>query len=114
MLGRLIRVAIAILLVLAVVRAGEAFLAHYRFSDAVDLIAERGVRTDEAAVRAAVADAVSRFGVPVNLDQVAVRIQPEHVYIDIAYTRPIEVLPRYRYPWRFEVHAHGWIVPSGR
>jgi hypothetical protein len=113
MMARLIRLVLVALVLLAVYRTGQVSLDHYRFSDQVDRIAQRSVRTTEPEVRVAVADAAARFRIPVNVDDVAVRLQAEHVYIDLAYTRTIEILPRYHYPWRFEVHAHGWVVPSG-
>lgn len=113
MIGRLIRLVLVVLVLLGAWRIGQVSLAHYRFADEVDLIAQRGVRTSEPEVRAAVSDAATRFGIPVTADDVAIRIQAEHVYVDLAYIRQVEILPRYRYPWRFEVHAHGWVVPSG-
>ena len=112
-MGRIIRLAIVAVLLLGGWRTGQAYLAHYKFSDEVDQIAERGVRTDDESVRGAVNEAAGRFGIPLNAAAVNVRLQGEHVYIDLAYTRQIEFLPRYRYPWKFEVHAHGWEVPSG-
>jgi hypothetical protein len=112
-MGRIIRLVIVALVLLAAWRSGQVFMAHYRFSDEVDTIAERGVRTDDAAVRGAVNEAAGRFGIPVKIDDVAIRLQGEHVYIDLTYVQSIEILPRYRLPWTFEVHAHGWEVPSG-
>ncbi len=113
MIARLIRIGLAALLVFAAFRVGQSFLAHYTFADEIDQIAQRGVRTDEEEVRAAVAEAATRLGAPVDPARVAVRVQGEHVYIDLRYTRAIEILPRVTYPWEFEVNAHGWVVPSG-
>ena len=113
MLGRLIRIALAALVIFASWRVGQAYLAHYRFSDEVSRIAQRGVHTDEAEVRAAVDEAADRLGIPVDPGKVAVRLAGEHVYVDLRYTRTIEVLPRYTYPWEFSVSAHGWVVPMG-
>jgi hypothetical protein len=113
MIGRIIRLVLVALVLLAAYRTGQVSLDHYRFSDEVDRVAQRAVRTTEAEVREAVAQAATRFHIPVKADDVAIRIQAEHVYVDLAYIRTIEILPRYHYPWRFEVHAHGWVVPSG-
>jgi hypothetical protein len=61
-----------------------------------------------------VVDAATRLEIPIDPDRVSVRLQGEHVYVDLKYSRAVEVLPGYRRPWDFEVSAHGWVVPSGR
>jgi hypothetical protein len=115
MIGRLIRLIIVVLVVLAVGRIGSAYLAHYKFDDQVSQIAQRAAsQSGEAEVREAVVDAATRLEIPLDPEQLSVRRQGEHVYIDLHYTRPIEVLPRYLYPWRFSVSADGWILGSGR
>jgi hypothetical protein len=113
MLGRLFRVAIVALLLFACYRIGQAYMAHYAFSDEVALIAQRGVQTDDAEVRAAVIEAATRLRIPIDPDRVNIRLVGDHVYIDLRYTRAVAVLPGYRRPWDFEVSAHGWTVPSG-
>ena len=113
MIGRVFRLGITALVLLAVWRLGDAYLAHYRFADEVDRIAARGVRTDEAEVRAAVAEAAARLHMPVDPASAQVRVEADHVYIEIRYTRPVELLPRYRRPWTFSVSAHGWVLPVG-
>ena len=113
MIGRLIRLAIVALVLLGAWRIGEAYVAHYKFADEVDQIAQTGVRSNEEDIRGAVADAAKMLTIPVDPEAISVRLQGEHVYIDLRYTRPIEVAPRYMYDWKFSVSAHGWIVASG-
>ena len=113
MLGRLFRVAIAALLLFAGYRIGQAYIAHYAFTDEVDRIAQRGVRTDDTAVRAAVVEAATRLNIPIDPEHVNVRLDGDNVYVDLRYSRAVEILPGYRRPWEFEVSVHGWIVPSG-
>jgi hypothetical protein len=113
MIGRLIRLIIVVLVVLAVGRIGSAYFAHYRFDDEVSQIAQRSVQADEAEVRSAVMDAARRYTIPIEPGQVSVRLQGEHVFIDIRYIRPVELFPRYTYPWQFSVSAHGWVLGSG-
>jgi hypothetical protein len=113
MIGRLIKLALLVVILLGVWRIGEVSLAHYRFSDEVDQIAQRSMKSDVETVRAAVMEAAGTYDVPLAPDTIAVRIQGEHCYIDLTYVRPIEVLPRYKYPWSFDVHAHGWELATG-
>jgi hypothetical protein len=115
MIGRLIRLIILVLVVLAAGRIGSAYLAHYKFDDQVSQIAQRAAAlSTEVDVRTAVVDAARALDIPLDPEQVAIRFQGEHVYIDLHYTRPVEVFPRYVYPWRFSVSAHGWVLGSGR
>lgn len=113
MLGRIIRLAIVVLLLLAAFRVGQAYKTHYVFADEVDQLARSGARTEEGQVRDAIMEAAARLRVPLEPERLHVRVQPDHVYVDLDYTRAIEVLPGYRRPWVFDVSAHGWIVPSG-
>jgi hypothetical protein len=113
MLGRLFRFAIAALLLFATYRIGQAYTAHYRFTDEVDRIAQRGVRTDDADVRAAIAEAATRLQIPIEPDRVNIRLVGDHVYVDLQYSRKVEILPGYRRPWDFAVSVHGWIIPTG-
>ena len=113
MLGRLIRLVIAGLLLFASYRIGQVYVAHYAFTDEVAQIAERGVRTDDAEVRGAVVEAATRLRIPLDPDRVNVRLLGEHVYVDLRYSRAVEILPGFRRPWNFDVSAHGWVVASG-
>lgn len=113
MAGRLIRLVVVALVLLGCWRLGQAYMAHYRLADELDRIAARGVRTDEAEVRRAVEEAIVRLAIPVEPAAVGVRVDGEHIYIDARYTRPVELLPGYRYPWAFSSTSHGWIVPTG-
>jgi hypothetical protein len=113
MLTRLFKIAVAALLLFASYRIGQAYIAHYTFTDEVNQIAQRGVRTDEAEVRAAVVEAATRLRIPIEPDRVNVRLQGDHVYVDLRYSRAVEIVPGYRRPWDFDVSVHGWVVPSG-
>lgn len=113
MLGRLLRIAVAACLLFAAWRTGQAYLAHYQFADEIDQIAQRGVRADEMEVKAAVAECITRRRVPLDPDQVSIRVTGEHVYIDARYTRVVEFGFGLRYPWEFTISAHGWAVPNG-
>ncbi|HNV03326.1 MAG TPA: hypothetical protein PLE61_05370 [Vicinamibacterales bacterium] len=115
-MGRLLRLAVAFAVAWAAWHAGWAAWNQFRFSSDVDEIAKFGPEQDERAVRGAVLEAAAKYGLPVEERAVRIRRQdaPAHLYIDVDYTVPIEVLPRVTYPWTFATHAHGWFVPGGR
>jgi hypothetical protein len=112
--GRLIRYIIVALILWAAWHVGMAQWRQFQFQDAVSEVAQFGVDRDENAVRDAVTSAAARLGVPLAPERLAIRREADHLYIDIQYTVPLELLPRYRYPWTFTVSAHGWFVPGGR
>lgn len=113
MAGRIVRLVLVGLVLLGCWRLGQAYMDHYRLADELDRIASRGVRTDEAEVRRAIEEAVARLAAPVDPRAISVRVEAEHVYIDARYTRPVEILPGYRYAWSFTSSSHGWVVPTG-
>ena len=113
-MGRLIRFAIVALLLWAVWHIGAAMWQQFQFQDEVKQVAQFGADRDEATLRNAVMEAATKLEVPLEAERVNVRKQGDHVYIDLAYTVPVEILPRYRYPWTFTVSAEGWFVPGGR
>ena len=113
-MARLIRYLIAALVIWAVWHAIAAEWQHFEFQDEVKQVAQFGADRDEATVRAAVLEAATKLEIPLEAERVNVRKQGDHVYIDLTYTRPVEILPRYKYPWTFTVSAEGWFVPGGR
>ncbi len=114
MLSRIIKLAITALCVFAAWNIGSAYWAHYQFDDKVQQIAQFEVDKDEQVIRSQILDEASRLGLPVTEEKVSVRRQSDHLYIDVSYTRQVQVLPRFEKPWTFTVTAHGWFVPGGR
>lgn len=110
---RLFKLAVFVLAALSAWRIGAAYLAHYEFDDAVSQIAQRAAQSRGADVQTAVEDAARRLAIPLDPGQMTITVEGEHVYIDLRYARPVEVLPRYFYPWPFSVRAHGWVLGAG-
>jgi hypothetical protein len=113
-MSRLIKFALAGLFLYAFWQIGATYWAHYKLDDAVQQIAQFDVDRDEETIRGVVIGEAARLGITVDPERVAVRKQGEHLYIDVAYTRTIGVLPGVRRPWSFTISAHGWFVPGGR
>jgi hypothetical protein len=112
-MGRLIRLAIVALVVYGSWHAVSAQLDHFKLEDAVRQIAEFGADQDDSAVRAAVVVEATRVGIPIDPARVSIRRAAERIYIDIAYTRSVQVLPWYRYNWAFTVKVESWHVRGG-
>jgi hypothetical protein len=113
-MGRVLRFVVAALVIWACWHAGAAQWQNFRFGDAVQQVAQFGVDKDEDTIRASVFTEAARLGIVLRPDAVAVRRSSDHLYIDVAYTQAIEILPRYRYPWTFTARGDGWFVPGGQ
>lgn len=113
-MGRVIRLVVVALVLYGCWHAVRAQWEYLQFKDAVDQIAQFGVDKDPDDIRASVLSAGTKLGIPLAPERVAVRKESDHLYIDVVYTRPVEILPRYMYPWTFTVNAHGWFVPGGQ
>jgi hypothetical protein len=115
-MGRLIRILVIAAVAWAAWHAGMAAWQQFRFSDEVTKIAQFGPDKDVGSVRDAVLAAAARFDLPVTEKDIRIRqeARPASIYIDVTYTVPVEILPRFFYPWTFTNSAHGWFVPGGR
>jgi hypothetical protein len=115
-MGRIIRLLVTAAVAWAAWHAGMAAWKQFQFSDEVATIAKFGPDKDAGSVTAAVLEAAARYELPVAEKDVRIRQQerPAELYIDVTYTVPIEILPRFFFPWTFTANAHGWFVPGGR
>jgi hypothetical protein len=115
-MGRIIRLVVIAAIAWAAWHAGLAAWQQFQFTDDIEKIAQFGPDKDADSVLAAVLEAAARYDLPVHDKDVSIRRQerPSELYIDVAYTVRIEILPRYYYPWTFTTKAHGWFVPGGR
>ncbi len=114
MLSKIIKLLVVLLIANATWRIGVVYVAHYKLEDAIQQLAQFEIDRDVEAIRARIMDEAARLGLPVDAERVSVRKEGEHLYIDVTYTVPIEVLPRVTRPWNFVINAHGWYVPGGR
>ena len=111
----LLNIAIAGLVVHGAFRAGAAYLVYFEFRDGVQQTAQFGAGKSEQELHAHVMSIADDLGLAVAPDRVAVRRTQDHTYINAEYMAEIEVLPRYYYPWEFEINVEAWnlVVPQG-
>jgi hypothetical protein len=115
MIRLIMKLVVAALIASAVWRLGSAYIAFYKFQDAVreavvfetkgerDLCEEVGALAEE-------------FDVPVdagNDDAVKIVGQGRHFSIHGSYVQPIELLPGYLYPWNFSWKVDADVAKPG-
>jgi hypothetical protein len=100
----ILKLALVALVANASWRVGSAYVSHYKFTDAVQqAVLFRGTRTDDM-VRQRIAELASDFDIPVTDSEVKLTTLEHHTVVDGGYTRIIELMPGYKYPWQFTFH----------
>jgi hypothetical protein len=100
-----IKVAIFLLIVLALYRFVPVYVHYQEFKDAVHETALFSKDKSEAALIDRVMELAAKYKVPLQREDVQVRREPARVQIDASYVEQIEWLPGYRRPQQFDVHA---------
>jgi hypothetical protein len=112
MLKLLVKLAIAGLIANAAWRMGSTYLSFYRFRDAVSETAEYSKGKSDAELRQRILELASNYDVPLADDDVTVRRTDDHTLVDGSYTKLVDVVPGYRYPWPFTFSIDAFtIVP---
>ena len=105
MIKLILKLAVVALIANASWRVGSAYVAHYKFEDAVQQAALfRGNKTDDV-LRRRIFELASDFDIPVTDDDVMLTTDEHHTIVDGDYTRVIELVPGFKYPWEFTFHV---------
>jgi hypothetical protein len=106
----LIKLAIVGLILHATWRTGSAYMVYYEFRDQLQQLAQFAGDKSEQDVRNRALEIASELQLPVMPEDVSVRREEAHIYIDAAYKAQIEILPTRQYPWEFKVSVDAWSV----
>ena len=106
MIKLILKLVVVALLANASWRVGSAYVAHYKFEDAVQQAALfRGSKTDEA-LRQRIFELASDYDIPVDEQDVTLMTALHQTTVDGSYTRIIELAPGFKYPWEFTFHIN--------
>ncbi len=129
MLSKLIKLAIAALVIHGAWQLGSAYWTFYQFEDRLTQIAQFGDRRKDVELCQEAAEAASALHVPVGLEGVSVQrggnpifncakgfeggvpragIAPGKITFAASYGEDIALLPGYLYPWTFDAHIEVW------
>jgi hypothetical protein len=107
-MGRLLKIALLLLVLHAAWRVGGAWWTSLQFQDEVARIARFEGHREEQALRTLVVQAARAREVLLSSEVIDVRRDGKDTTILAAYTAQVEVLPRYYYPWVFQISSEGW------
>jgi hypothetical protein len=105
----MVRTVLKLVVVALLANAGwhmsQAWLAYFKFKDAVTSTSLYGGDRSIQQIHDRVMELASEYSVPVPEDGFTVRRdEKHHTFIDGSYTQQIELLPGRSYPWTFSVH----------
>ena len=49
-------------------------------------------------------------GLPIAREQINVRRERDHLFVDLAYSRPMELIPGSKYTWDFDSKVETWML----
>jgi hypothetical protein len=127
MVKTLIKIAVALVVIHAAFRVGNAFWNYYRYEDALLQLAQFGERTTEKQLCDQAMTAAGEYGVPIEASNLSVRkgrnlpyncdtgpgatpgdggaVAFSQLSIDGFYVERLQLLPGYFYPWEFKPSA---------
>jgi hypothetical protein len=114
MIRLIVKLALAALIANAAWRVGSVYASFYKFKDAVQETTQYGGDKSDDELRARIVELGSEYDLPINDETFRVRHVGEHTITDGAFTRPIDVLPNYPYPWPFTWHTDTFTLKGGQ
>jgi hypothetical protein len=100
-----VKLAFVALLANAAWQVFNVYWAHFKFNDAVQQTTQfRGDKTD-AQLRERILELAGQFDLPVADANLEIQLVDSHTLVDSSYTRPVELVPGFRYPWPFTIHT---------
>lgn len=129
MVGKLVKIAIALLVLNGVIRLGSAYMADYRFEDRLTQIAQFGDRRSEVQLCTEAMEAAMVLELPVAEEAIRIRRGgnaaftcgkgyqgtvpaaqggAQKLYIDASYQRDVNVLPGYARRFSFSPSVEVW------
>jgi hypothetical protein len=104
MIKFVIKLAIVALIANAGWRVGSAYLAFYRFEDAIrSMVQYRGQKTDTE-IRTRILDKAAEDGIPLAPESLTLERENTRTIVNGAYEQPVEVVPGYTRTFPFTIH----------
>ena len=105
----IIKLIIVVLMLNALWRVGSAYASYYRFKDSIRAAAIAEEKSD-VVLRQKIVELASTYDVAVSEEDIFIRRDQHHTYVDSAYKTPVAVLPWYVYDWPFNVNVDAFVI----
>jgi hypothetical protein len=104
-----LKLIVVVLMINALWRLGAAYVSFYEFKDSVRLAAMAQGQSDDI-LRQKILELASTYGVPLAEDDIAIRRDQHHTYVETSYKAVVAVLPGYKYEWPFKVDVDAYVI----
>ena len=98
----ILKLAVAALVANAAWRIGSSYVSFYKFKDAITEEAQFGAEKSADQLRERVVSLAEQYDLPVNGDELTITKAEQRTRIAGSYTKPIEIVPGFKYPWAFK------------
>ena len=103
----LFKLAIVVLLGNALVRFAVPYWHHQEFASAVKSRALDWRDSSDETILLEVVDLAAQGSVPIGREQITLRREEGRVFLDVAYSVPIEFFPTIKKTWTFDLSVTG-------
>jgi hypothetical protein len=90
-------------------RLGTVYVSFYEFKDSVRLAAMREGQSDDV-LRQKILELASTYDVPLAEEDIAIRREQHHTYVESDYKTRVKVFPGYEYEWPFKVDVDAYVI----
>src|SRR5262245_54034310 len=101
----LLKLAIVAVIANAAWHVMSAYASYYKFKDAVQQTTLFGNDKSVEQLKTRILALAGDYDLPLGDDDVTVKRESLHTFVDGAYTKPIDLLPGYSRPWTFDFHT---------
>lgn len=105
-----IKFAVLLLAAHALFRFVPPYWDHTRFVRELEESSIGWREYSDAEVRELVLVMAQSHGLPIDREQIGVTREREHLFIDLAYSRPLELVPGSKYIWEFDSQVDTWML----
>lgn len=109
MIKTLFKLAVFLLMLNALVRFVPPYYHHQQFKEDVGKAALEWRKQPDAELVAELLAVAAKHEVPITVDNIAINRANDHLYVSIVYEVPLQLVPRTRTAWKYEVHEDIWI-----
>jgi len=112
MVRLIVRAGIAFVVVYFAWHVGPVYVAHRQFkAEIAEMTREGGLGPAQELVTA-VQSVAKRVGVPLGADDIRVRNDRTYIYLELTYTKRLQLLPTITYPWTFRVNTRALAIAT--
>ena len=105
----LIKIAIAVAVANAIFHAATAYLSYFQFKDSVEELAMHTSGT-EAQMKDRIVELAGKYEEPVDPDAISIRREEHHTFVEMSYSKDVQLFPGYVRKWPFEVKVDAFII----